>query len=93
MPPNSLFAVLLRSPWWISFALVGLIALVAFALLPAQYAVVGALGGLPIFVVGCMAAWRQLHAPSPARVASSTSSTGAESVNTRTTPGSTWAAM
>ena len=69
MPPNSLFAVLLRSPWWISFALVGLIALVAFALLPAQYAVVGALGGLPIFVVGCMAAWRQLHAPSPARVA------------------------
>ena len=69
MPPNSLFAVLLRSPWWISFALVGLIALVAFALLPAQYAVVGALGGLPIFVVGCMAAWRQMHAPSPARVA------------------------
>ena len=69
MPPNSLFAVLLRSPWWISFALVGLIALVAFALLPAQYAVVGALGSLPIFVVGCMAAWRQLRAPSPARVA------------------------
>ena len=47
MPPNSLFAVLLRSPWWISFALVGLIALVAFALLPAQYAVVGALGVRP----------------------------------------------
>ena len=68
MPPNSLFAVLLRSPWWISFALVGLIALVAFALLPAQYAVVGALGGLPIFVVGCLAAWRQLRAPSAAKV-------------------------
>ena len=29
MAEKSLFAMLLRSPWWISFALVGLIALVA----------------------------------------------------------------
>lgn len=69
MPPNSLFAVLLRSPWWISFALVGLVALAAFAWLPTQYAVVGALGSLPIFAVGCVAAWRQWRAPNPAQVA------------------------
>lgn len=68
MAEKSLFAVLLRSPWWVSFLVVGVIALAAGALLPHQYAYVGAVGTLPIFVVGCIAAWRQLRAPSPARV-------------------------
>lgn len=69
MAEKSLFAMLLRSPWWVSFVVVGLIVLAAGALLPKEYFVVGALAGLPIFVVGCIAAWRQLRAPSPARVA------------------------
>ncbi|MFY3386086.1 restriction endonuclease [Paracidovorax sp. MALMAid1276] len=69
MAEKSLFAVLLRSPWWISFAVVGLIVLASGALLPKEYFVVGALAGFPIFVVGCIAAWRQLRAPSPAKVA------------------------
>jgi restriction system protein len=69
MAEKSLFAVLLRSPWWISFLVVGLFVLAAGALLPKEYFVVGALAGFPIFVVGCIAAWRQLRAPSPARVA------------------------
>ncbi|MDD2547811.1 MAG: restriction endonuclease [Burkholderiaceae bacterium] len=68
MAPNSLFAVLLRSPWWLSFALVGLIVLIAAAWLPSPYEVFGALGSLPIFGVGCVAAWRQLRAPSAAQV-------------------------
>ena len=69
MSENSLFAMLLRSPWWISFVIVGVIALAAGAFLPAQYFAVGAIAGLPIFVVGCVAAWRQLRAPRPAKVA------------------------
>ena len=69
MSENSLFALLLRSPWWVSFVIVGVITLAAGALLPPQYFAVGALGSLPIFVVGCVAAWRQLHAPRPAQVA------------------------
>jgi restriction system protein len=69
MAEKSLFAVLLRSPWWISFLVVGLMVLAARVLLPAEYFVVGALSGFPIFVVGCVAAWRQLQAPHPARVA------------------------
>lgn len=69
MAEKSLFALLLRSPWWISFAVVGLVVLAAGALLPKEYFVVGALAGFPIFVVGCIAAWRQLRAPSPVRVA------------------------
>jgi restriction system protein len=68
MPPNSLFAVLLRSPWWISFGIVALIVLASFALLPKDAVVYGAFAGFPLFVIGLMAAWRQLRAPSEARV-------------------------
>ncbi len=66
MSEKSLFAVLLRSPWWISFLLVVVIALVAGALLPPQYAGVGMLGGFPFFVIGCMALWRQRNLPGAA---------------------------
>ncbi|GAB2543075.1 restriction endonuclease [Simplicispira piscis] len=68
MSPNSLFAVLLRSPWWVSFALMGLFSLAAVALLPRDYALAGVLGTFPFFAVGCIAAWRQWHAPSAARI-------------------------
>ncbi|MCY7305996.1 MAG: restriction endonuclease [Rhodoferax sp.] len=64
MAPNSLFAVLLRSPWWISIGLVALVALAAAALLPAQYVAFGVMGGFPFLVIGLIAAQRQWHAPS-----------------------------
>jgi restriction system protein len=66
--PNSGFAVLLRSPWWVSFAIVAAIAAGCFALLPAHMAPFVALGATPIALVGCIAAWRQWRAPSAARV-------------------------
>ena len=68
MSEKSLFAVLLRSPWWISFLLVAVIALLAGALLPKEYAGVGMLGGFPFFVIGCMAMWRQRNLPSAAEL-------------------------
>ena len=68
MAEKSLFAMLLRSPWWVSFVVVGLIVLASGAFLPKEYFVVGALAGFPIFVVGCIAAWKQLRAPNPAKV-------------------------
>ncbi len=68
MAEKSLFAVLLRSPWWISFAIAVGFALAAKALLPAEYFVVGVLGGFPFVVVGGIAAWKQLSAPSTAHV-------------------------
>jgi restriction system protein len=64
MAPNSLFAVLLRSPWWISFLLAGMVGLGAYMLLPNEYRVVGALGGAPFAVVGAIALWQQLRLPS-----------------------------
>jgi len=69
MAPNSLFAILLRSPWWISFAVAAAFVAAARALLPAEYFAVGALGAMPFAVIGAIAAWRQLGVPSPARVA------------------------
>jgi restriction system protein len=68
MAEKSLFAILLRSPWWLSFCLAGLIALASKALLPDQLVPYGVLGGFPFVVIGCIAAWRQLQAPSPARI-------------------------
>lgn len=68
MNERSLFAVLLRSPWWISLLISVLMSLAAFALLPREYAVVVMLGTFPFVVVAAIAAWRQWKAPSTARI-------------------------
>jgi restriction system protein len=67
MARNSLFAVLLRSPWWISMLIAGVVAVVAFALFPEPYRVAGALGGFPFAVIGVIALWRQMRLPSAKR--------------------------
>lgn len=68
MAENSLFAILLRSPWWISFAISIAIVAACSTLLPKDIWPFAALGAAPIFIIGCMAAWRQLRAPSSAKV-------------------------
>jgi restriction system protein len=69
MPRNSLFAVLLRAPWWVSLAIAAGLSLVLAALLPDDYRVVGALSTFPFVVIGALAAWRQAKLPSAAEVA------------------------
>ena len=65
LPDNSLFAILLRSRWWVSL----LVALGAFGVtrlfLPEGYAFFAA---LPFIVIAVMAAWRQRGVPSGARL-------------------------
>lgn len=68
MARNSLFAILLRSPWWVSIGVAAVLALLAGALLPAAYRVVGALSAVPFVVIGAIAARRQWSLPSAARV-------------------------
>jgi len=68
MSEKSLFAALLRSPWWVSFLVMAAVALVAGALLPEAYKTAGMLGAFPFLVIGLMAAWRQRNAISPARI-------------------------
>ena len=70
MSDQSLFAILLRSPWWVSFLVAGGITLAVAALAPERFQWLGAFGALPLYGVGCVAAWRQWHAPSAAAVAS-----------------------
>lgn len=69
MAENSLFAILLRSRWWISFAICAAVALVSLAVFPKDISPFAALGAFPFFIVGCMAFYRQMRAPSPARLA------------------------
>jgi restriction system protein len=66
MHKNSLFAILLRSPWWLSLVVAGALFGVLRLFLPALYA---GFFALPFVVIACVAAWRQLRAPSGAAVA------------------------
>ena len=63
---NSLFAILLRSQWWVSAlvagAAIGLIRLIV----PTMYAVAAA---LPFIVIALYVGWRELREPSGRRVA------------------------
>ena len=67
IPKNSLFAILLRSRWWISFAIAAAVALVTGLLFPREIAPFAMLATLPFLVVGSIAAWRQMQQPNPAK--------------------------
>ena len=69
MAENSLFAILLRSPWWASLGIAVALALLMRLLLPQEYAVAGMLGSFPFVVIAAIAAWKQLRAPSASQLA------------------------
>ena len=66
MHENSLFAVLLRSPWWLSVLIAIALAAALRIFLPLEFAI---FGGLPFLVIGCVAGWRQLRRPGAKRIA------------------------
>ncbi|EHK67053.1 restriction endonuclease family protein 2 [Achromobacter arsenitoxydans SY8] len=68
MSQNSIFAVLLRSPWWMSAGVALLLCVLGFAALPLEYAAMGVFAAVPFAVISIMAAYKQLRAPSGARV-------------------------
>lgn len=67
MAENSLFAILLRSRWWISFLVGAVWALLAAALVPQPYKMIAILGSLPFWAVGFVAFVRQYDQPTPAQ--------------------------
>lgn len=77
MAKNSLFAILLRSPWWISLAIATALSTVAWVLLPAEWRIAGALSSFPFVVIAAMAAWRQRDLPSAARIEQTVASVSA----------------
>ena len=70
MAENSLFAILLRNPWWISAAIAAGFLAMTLALFPTEWRWYGAFLGAPFTVVACIALYRQLRAPSTRRVTS-----------------------
>lgn len=69
MSKNSLFALLLRSPWWVSAAIALVLVLFGLAVLTGAFRVMAVLSGMPFAVIAAVAAHRQWHLPGTARVA------------------------
>jgi len=65
MRENSVFARLLRAPWWVSILIAGAISLAVPALFASKYAHFGVFIALPFFGIGFLRAYRQLHETSP----------------------------
>jgi restriction system protein len=68
MAENSIFAILLRKPWWVSMLVVGVFFVLSGALLPKEYVPFGVMGSLPFLVIAVIAAWRQQGQPSATQV-------------------------
>lgn len=68
MAENSLFAILLRSPWWISMAIAVGVVLLAIAILPRDLRIIGAVSALPFVFIGVLAIRRQWRLPGKARI-------------------------
>ena len=64
MAKNSLFAILLRSPWWVSLGIVGAMVQVSNALLPPDIRGFGWMGGFPFLVISGLALKGQWSQPS-----------------------------
>jgi len=68
MAENSLFAVLLRSPWYVSLGIGLALGAAGWALFPEAYRIAGAGAGLPFVVIAGIALWKQMQLPSTRRV-------------------------
>jgi restriction system protein len=69
MAENSLFAILLRKPWWVSaLTALALLAFARFGVPPAWFFYAAPIA-LPFVVIACITGWRALQAPSASRVA------------------------
>lgn len=79
MAENSLFAILLRKPWWISIAIAIVLSLAASTLFPRAIAAYGISAGVPFLIIGVMAFYRQMRVPSQARITRTLETVGAMS--------------
>ena len=81
MAENSLFAILLRSPWWVSAAVAFGFAGLAFAMFHDEWRYYIAFFAAPFAVIACIAFWKQMRAPSARRVATTLETVRAMSWN------------
>jgi restriction system protein len=69
MNRNSLFAMLLRSPWWVSGGIAAALFTAARIVLPEQYGPYAFFVALPFWVIAAYVGWQQLRAPSQSAIA------------------------
>jgi restriction system protein len=67
MNENSIFAVLLRSPWWISAGIAAALFTATRLIVPAEYGPYAFFAALPFIVIAGYLGWQALLAPSEAR--------------------------
>lgn len=65
---NSIFAVLLRSPWWVSAVVAVLLLGLALTILPRHYAGFGVFAVLPFAGISVVTGWRERRTPSAAQL-------------------------
>jgi restriction system protein len=68
MAENSLFAILMRNPWWVSMLIVIVFCLLCMAILPKDLRIFGMMGTFPFFITGIVAFKRQWGKPSAAKL-------------------------
>ena len=68
MAENSLFAILLRSPWWYSAAVGFIVVVLASLIARGQYLIVGVSLSIPFFGIAAVSAYKQLQRPNAKRV-------------------------
>ncbi|MEI7613797.1 MAG: restriction endonuclease [Betaproteobacteria bacterium] len=66
---KSIFAVLMRSPWWISILLATAIALAGQFIVSDKFTIIVTSLSFPFFIIAVIAAWNQRHKPGSARIA------------------------
>jgi len=69
MNENSIFAVLLRSPWWLSAGIAAALFAATRLILPSEYSPYAFFAALPFFVIAGYLVWQALRAPSEDRIA------------------------
>lgn len=79
---NSIFAILLRSPWWASAAIALILLACAAAVTHPTLTALLIFASLPFFVIAPMSAWKRRHIPSPARTERTTAAVRAMSWET-----------
>lgn len=68
MAENSIFAMLLRAPWWASLGIAVIVTGLSFAVLPIGYVVFGLAAAVPFIVIAVMVLWRLSKKPRTAVV-------------------------
>ncbi|MDR0378460.1 MAG: restriction endonuclease, partial [Candidatus Accumulibacter sp.] len=66
---NSLFAILLRSSWWVSIAVAAVLLLLVQLIVPERYLMPASSLALPFLIIGAMTGWKQFQLPGASRVA------------------------